>query len=307
MYHVLVILLHRPFVADGHLYGTLRDVSVKSLIRCVSAADHIVTLLRAYDCAFAVARAPYLISYACYVAATIHVRIAAKRGADSDAHRNLATCLAVFNRNQETNVAIRRAQHIIQGLMERLGVPEPKPEIIASWNGKDELQARGIAASPVRERSSMHSEQRSQSGSQGEGSSMHRPREPPLRPRRDFTHAAPEAAPSPTSGWPDIDGIIQSFVRAPEAMLQPQQGAETAYQFPGLAAETHDMSRSLMQTVPQFNTAPSQPVGYLEQGYGMMERNRETMWPAAMAYGSMSIDDDLLFGLNGATIDDFAY
>ncbi|RXG44951.1 hypothetical protein VDGE_01342 [Verticillium dahliae] len=32
MYHVLTILLHRPFVADGHLYTTSRSVSVNSFI-----------------------------------------------------------------------------------------------------------------------------------------------------------------------------------------------------------------------------------------------------------------------------------
>ncbi|KAF3359217.1 hypothetical protein VdG1_02240 [Verticillium dahliae VDG1] len=77
MYHVLTILLHRPFVADGHLYTTSRSVSVNSFITCASAADSIVALLRAYDRAFTVRRAPYLVSYATYVAATIHARIAA--------------------------------------------------------------------------------------------------------------------------------------------------------------------------------------------------------------------------------------
>ncbi|EGY17660.1 nitrogen assimilation transcription factor nirA [Verticillium dahliae VdLs.17] len=82
MYHVLTILLHRPFVADGHLYTTSRSVSVNSFITCASAADSIVALLRAYDRAFTVRRAPYLVSYATYVAATIHARIAANGPAD---------------------------------------------------------------------------------------------------------------------------------------------------------------------------------------------------------------------------------
>lgn len=122
MYHVLVILLHHPFVADGHLYSTSRSISVNSLKCCATAANDIVHLVRVFDKAFSVRRAPYLISYATYVAATIHVRIAAKRGPGSDAHSSLAACLAVFRENQETNPAVRRANALVQNLMKRLGV-----------------------------------------------------------------------------------------------------------------------------------------------------------------------------------------
>ncbi|ETS78439.1 hypothetical protein PFICI_10501 [Pestalotiopsis fici W106-1] len=122
MYHVLVILLHRPFVADGHLYSALRAVSVNSFLACAKAASSIVGLLRAYDTAFSVSRAPYLISYATYVAATIHVRIAAKRRHDSTIFSNLETCLAVFNENESTNWAVKRANTVIRSLMKRMDV-----------------------------------------------------------------------------------------------------------------------------------------------------------------------------------------
>ncbi|UKZ74767.1 hypothetical protein TrVFT333_002437 [Trichoderma virens FT-333] len=122
MYYVLIILLHRPFVADGHLHNMSRSISVNSFIECASAASNIVSLLRAYDQAFSVRRAPYLISYATYVAATIHTRIAAKRAHASKEHRNLETCLAVFRENQATNWAVRRANLVIRNLMKRLGV-----------------------------------------------------------------------------------------------------------------------------------------------------------------------------------------
>ncbi|KAF4890076.1 Nitrogen assimilation transcription factor nirA [Colletotrichum fructicola] len=52
MYHVLTILLHRPFVADGHLYNTSRSLSINSFITCASAADSIVGVLRVYDKSF---------------------------------------------------------------------------------------------------------------------------------------------------------------------------------------------------------------------------------------------------------------
>ncbi|KEF62000.1 uncharacterized protein A1O9_03572 [Exophiala aquamarina CBS 119918] len=122
MYNVLLILLHRPFVADGHLYNTARSISVNSLLTCATAATQIVRLLRVYDTVYSVRRAPYLISYATYVSATIHVRIASKRSSSSDAHRSLSTCIGVLAINQETNWAARRAKTIVEGLMKRLGV-----------------------------------------------------------------------------------------------------------------------------------------------------------------------------------------
>lgn len=134
MYNVLIILLHRPFVTDGHLYNTSRAVSINSFMTCATAADSIVQLLRAYDKAFSVGRAPYLISYATYVAATIHTRIAAKRGASSHARSNLEACLDVFRKNEETNWAVRRANAIVQNLMKRFGIEASDPEKVQSDN-----------------------------------------------------------------------------------------------------------------------------------------------------------------------------
>jgi hypothetical protein len=176
MYNVLTILLHRPFVADGHLYNTSRAISVNSFMSCATAADDIVQLLRAYDKAFSVRRAPYLISYATYVAATIHARIAAKRGPGSHAHNSLETCLAVFRENQETNWAVRRAHAIVQNLMKRLGVASPSVD--------NTHIDRGTSGS-------------SHASTPDAASSRSMGREPSL-------HSL------------DIDGIIQSFVRERE-------------------------------------------------------------------------------------------
>jgi hypothetical protein len=177
MYNVLMILLHRPFVADGHLYSTSRAISVNSFMSCATASNQIIHLLRAYDKAFSVRRAPYLISYATYVAATIHARIAAKRGPGSDAHSSLEACLAVFRENQETNWAVRRANAIVQGLMKRLGVT-------VSEHGELQLE-RDTSGS---------SSQSTPSTSFGRAEG-----------REHSIHSL------------DIDGIIQSFVREQES------------------------------------------------------------------------------------------
>lgn len=122
MHKVLLILLHRPFVSEGHLHSTSPSIPTNSFVICAMAATKIVQLLRIYDRTFSIQQAPYLMSYATYVSATIHVRIASQRGPGSDAHASLATCLSVFARNEETNWAVQRARIVILNLMERMNV-----------------------------------------------------------------------------------------------------------------------------------------------------------------------------------------
>ncbi|CAI7674684.1 unnamed protein product [Penicillium palitans] len=122
LYNVLLILLHRPFVAEGHLHTTDPSVAISSFTICTAAAARIIHILQAYDHEFSIRRAPYLISYATYVAATIYVRVAAQMEASSRAHSNLWTCLDIFQKNQATNWAVRRAKNVIVHLMDRMGV-----------------------------------------------------------------------------------------------------------------------------------------------------------------------------------------
>lgn len=145
MYNVLLILLHRPFVADGHLQTTNPSIAVDSFAICATAATQITSLIRAYDETFSIRKAPYLISYATYVAATILVRIAAQRGEESEAHCNLLLCLSVFRENQETNWAVRRAKSVIQHLMERMGMSLDPTDRQTVW-GVD--SSRNLARAP---------------------------------------------------------------------------------------------------------------------------------------------------------------
>jgi hypothetical protein len=62
------------------------------------------------------------IPIATYVAATIHVRIAATRASSSEAHDHLRTCLRVFDQNSATNYAVRKASIVIEALMKRMNV-----------------------------------------------------------------------------------------------------------------------------------------------------------------------------------------
>ncbi|KAK3627705.1 hypothetical protein LTR56_019050 [Elasticomyces elasticus] len=128
MGNMVRILLHRPFVSDGHLSSIAPEVAKSSFSTCATAATGIVQILRLYDQVFTIRRAPYLISYAAYLAATIHVRIAARRQTWSEAHSCLQTCLAVFEQNSETNHAVRKATMVIENLMKRMSVSVKRQE-----------------------------------------------------------------------------------------------------------------------------------------------------------------------------------
>jgi hypothetical protein len=148
MWNALRVLLHRPLVADGQLHMTLPSTSKSSFAACTEAAMNIVKLVRLYDRSFSMGRAPYLMSYgmctvshafsnerkyadrisATYVAATIHVRIAATRASSSEAHDHLRTCLRVFDQNSATNYAVRKASIVIEALMKRMNVSVTSPD-----------------------------------------------------------------------------------------------------------------------------------------------------------------------------------
>jgi hypothetical protein len=91
-----------------------------------------VQLVRLYDVSFSVRQAPYLISYATYVAATIHVRLASSSPPDSAAHESLAVCLTVLDLNSKTNPAVRKASVVIEALMKAMSVNMEKPHANSS-------------------------------------------------------------------------------------------------------------------------------------------------------------------------------
>lgn len=264
MYHVLTILLHRPFVADGHLYNTSRSISVNSFITCASAADSIVGVLRAYDKVFSVRHAPYLISYATYVAATIHVRIAAKRSTESQARECLETCMSVFRENRETNWAVRRAQTIVEGLMTRLGVSLRQGHDNSQPRGRTPHTTRAQALAPAAQQYFGRTE----------------------KPSRVSQNHSPQMSAGDSSssvGWPDIDGIIQSFVRGQD--LNTGSAAPVQVDFlqqqvpPGLEMQATNLgSSNFVGNQPWFQGMPDAD-------------NNSTSF------------DDLLFGFNGSALD----
>jgi hypothetical protein len=201
MYNVLLILLHRPFVSDGDLHSSPSN-AINSFLVCATAAKMIVKILRAYDAAFSIQRAPYLISYATYVSATIHTRIAAQREPGSDAHICLATCLDIFQKNQETNWAVRKANLIIQNLMKRMHVNVEDGQATGDLHeqpgekGDNRVLRNGIAGSRD---NGPHKDHLTHVINGGQ----------PTETIISATNAATDHAASDL----DIDAIIQSFIR----------------------------------------------------------------------------------------------
>ena len=141
MYYVLQILLHRPFVSEGHLQSALSTVALDSFSSCVAAADSIAQYLDSFNRAHTFNKPPYLLFYASYVSATIHVRIAAQKQLETNAYAYLRTCFLVFDMNREETAAAAKAKRVIQQLMTRMGVilPEEGPLQSASADAQQNV------------------------------------------------------------------------------------------------------------------------------------------------------------------------
>ena len=220
LYHVQVILLHRPFVSEGHLHTADPSVALSSFTTCTAAAFSITQILQAYDNTFSIQRAPYLISYATYVAATIFVRVAAQREGASRAHASLQNCLDVFKKNQETNWAVRRAHNVILHLMDRMGVRLENQTVTPT--SPLEQPSRNLAIPP-------------DSNIQG--------------PAPVTSHENPLELEASAL---DIDMIIQSFIRPQSKNFEAQTAGEQG--------ESSFMNSAVIQPGGQGTIAPASPV-----------------------------------------------
>ncbi|KAL4732201.1 hypothetical protein ACLX1H_001209 [Fusarium chlamydosporum] len=122
LYHSLVILVYRPFLSEGHLTTALETAALEAFSNCATAALDIHQILRIYKQNFCFKTSPYFISYATYVSATIHVRMAAQQTPSSQAHMCLRSCMEILNIQQRWSHGPKRTMRILIGLMQRLDV-----------------------------------------------------------------------------------------------------------------------------------------------------------------------------------------
>ena len=295
MYNVLLILLHRPFVEDGHLYNEEPTIAIRSFAICSKAAKAITRLLHRYDEIFSARRAPYLISYATYVAATIHVRIAAQRGPGSDAHTALKTCLWIFDENQETNWAVRRAKLVIVNLMKRMRVTLSKKR-------DREGQESGGSGAILQENQPHHGRDDTQHVRRGLNTGS-----PSYQAGVSSTRTTEtEPIQYPTTPELDIEMIIQSFIHD-QGQTQSQLPLFPQVFQPEQSTSSAPLMSSYTQTNAPIISLPQQPtISSAAGGYA------NTTGPQFGDYTAMQSGlpnpvynvDDLLFGFNGSAQDE---
>ncbi|KAH7235063.1 fungal-specific transcription factor domain-containing protein [Fusarium solani] len=146
MYNSLVILLHRPFVSDGHLQSVSASAARDAFSHCAVAALEIHHMLQVYRQHFCLKSVPYFVSYATYVSATIHVRMAAQRGPESGAHKYLRSCLEILGEHQAKCFAPRRTMRVLLAIMDRLNVHVGDFSALATSSCQAEVVARPVEA-----------------------------------------------------------------------------------------------------------------------------------------------------------------
>ncbi|KAF2095606.1 hypothetical protein NA57DRAFT_11696, partial [Rhizodiscina lignyota] len=124
MFHLLLILLNRPFITRGHLLDY--RVAAGCLRTCILAAIRLSCIIQHYCTAFTIRRAPYFISYCAYVACTILVRVVRhvpEEVPDGSALWDGLALLREFLRNsQRTNAGVTRANFVLEKLIQRCGI-----------------------------------------------------------------------------------------------------------------------------------------------------------------------------------------
>ncbi|KAJ5166231.1 uncharacterized protein N7482_005012, partial [Penicillium canariense] len=121
--NVLTILSQRPLFI-GSNRGHARDPSTayEAINMCTTAANQIVQILRDYSQNFSITTAPYMLSYATYISATIHARIVAQKGRNSNSFHSLLLCRNVLREHRRLYGAAGKAVANLDKLVGHLGI-----------------------------------------------------------------------------------------------------------------------------------------------------------------------------------------
>lgn len=117
----LIILLERPFVANGHLNREGSSATLGSWGACTVAAEKIAHHLRAYKENFTFQHIQYQLCYAIYVASTVLVRNA-NSSTRTASLPHLRVCLQAFEEMKMQHPGAVRMEKKIRSLMSRLSV-----------------------------------------------------------------------------------------------------------------------------------------------------------------------------------------
>ena len=132
LFNVLVILVHRPLITGGH-GGVINSTTAhESVNACTSAANQIVQILHDYSQHFSLSSAPYMLSYATYISATIHARIVAQKGSNSTVFQSLVLCRNILVEHTRLYAAAEKAKENLDKLISHLGISTPDDNQLTS-------------------------------------------------------------------------------------------------------------------------------------------------------------------------------
>lgn len=120
--NVLVILSQRPLFTGHHGHSSNLATAYESINICTTVANQIVQILRDYSQNFSIGSAPYMLSYATYISATIHTRIVAQKGKNSSSFQSLLLCRHVLQEHQRLYTAAGKARTNLDRLTTQLGI-----------------------------------------------------------------------------------------------------------------------------------------------------------------------------------------
>ena len=89
-------------------------------------------ILRDYSQNFSITTAPYMLSYATYISATIHARIVAQKGRNSNSFQLLMLCRNVLHEHRHLYMAAGKAKANLDKLIAHLGIEVADQQ---AWNG----------------------------------------------------------------------------------------------------------------------------------------------------------------------------
>lgn len=133
MFHVLHILVFRPFLPGGHLYD-LTEINKDGPEICVNAALKIYSLTKAYRDTFTLKRAPYLLSYCLYSASAILLQESSKFSTEL---KFIHSCL--IESKEGPNYSFKKPVAILTEWLTRKGIQVESLNGIESPNHEDLL------------------------------------------------------------------------------------------------------------------------------------------------------------------------
>ncbi|OQE22625.1 hypothetical protein PENSTE_c010G08680 [Penicillium steckii] len=169
LFNVSIILSKRPLFTGNDERPNNPAAAFESINTCTTAANQIVQILSDYSQHFSISSAPYMLSYATYISATIHARIVAQKGSTSSSFQSLKLCRNVLKEHQPLYGAAGKAKDSLQRLCDHLGIgaseenqqaqalTEAGPRDLVVTNGPAQnVQTTSIADQPIDLNSQIH-------------------------------------------------------------------------------------------------------------------------------------------------------